>query len=246
MTGAVPAITPGTRSDMTTNPVYVALDTTDLDYARGLAESLRGAVGGLKLGLEFFNAHGPAGVQPFVEMGLPVFLDLKYHDIPNTVAGACRAAAQLGVSILNVHAQGGMAMMKAAAEAAKSVSPATRLIAVTMLTSIGDEDLPSLGLAPPVGDQVLRLAALAQASGLDGVVCSAHEIARLRAELGPDFLLVVPGIRPAGSAVGDQKRVMGPKEACDAGASILVIGRPITSVSDPVQAARDIAKSLAV
>jgi orotidine-5'-phosphate decarboxylase len=228
------------------NPVYAALDTTDLDYARELAERLRGSVGGLKLGMEFFNAHGPAGVRPFLEMGLPVFLDLKYHDIPNTVAGACRAAAALGVSILNVHAQGGMAMMKAASEAVKSVSPSTRLIAVTMLTSIGDEDLPSVGLTPPVGDQVLRLASLAQQSGLDGVVCSAHEIARLRQELGPDFLLVVPGIRPAGADVGDQKRVMGPAEARDAGASILVVGRPITAAADPAAAARALAETLGV
>src|SRR3569623_1299415 len=139
-----------------------------------------------------------------------------------------------------------MAMMKAASEAVKSVSPSTKLIAVTMLTSIGDEDLPSVGLTPPVGDQVLRLASLAQQSGLDGVVCSAHEIARLRSELGPDFLLVVPGIRPAGADVGDQKRVMGPAEARDAGASILVIGRPITGAPDPAQAARSIAESLGV
>ena len=231
---------------MIANPVYVALDTTDPDYARQLAERVRGSVGGLKLGLEFFNAHGPDGIRPFLDMGMPVFLDLKYHDIPNTVAGACRAAAQLGVSILNVHAQGGMAMMKAASEAVKSVSPTTKLIAVTMLTSIGDEDLPSVGLTPPVGDQVLRLASLAQQSGLDGVVCSAHEIARLRQELGPDFLLVVPGIRPKGADVGDQKRVMGPAEARDAGASILVIGRPITGASDPAEAARTIAESLGV
>lgn len=228
----------------TSNPVFVALDTTDPDYARTLAERVRFSVGGLKLGLEFFNAHGPDGVRPFLEMGLPVFLDLKYHDIPNTVAGAARAAASLGVSILNVHAQGGAAMMKAALEAVKSVSPATRLIAVTMLTSIGDEDLPGLGLTPPVGDQVLRLASLAQRSGLDGVVCSAHEIARLRQELGPDFLLVVPGIRPVGSDMGDQKRVMDPAQARDAGASILVIGRPITGAADPAGAARAIAESL--
>jgi orotidine-5'-phosphate decarboxylase len=197
----------------TSNPVFVALDTTDPDYARTLAERVRGSVGGLKLGLEFFNAHGPDGVRPFLDMGLPVFLDLKYHDIPNTVAGAARAAASLGVSILNVHAQGGAAMMRAALEAVKSVSPSTKLIAVTMLTSLSDEDLPTVGLTPPVGDQVLRLASLTQQAGLDGVVCSAHEIARLRGELGPDFMLVVPGIRPAGAAVGDQRRVMGPAEA---------------------------------
>ena len=228
------------------NPVFVALDTTDLDQARRLAASVRGSVGGLKLGLEFFNAHGPAGVRPFVESGLPVFLDLKYHDIPNTVAGAVRAAARLGVSILNVHAQGGAAMMRAALDAAKSVSPSTRLIAVTMLTSLGDEDLPSLGLQPPVADQVLRLAALTRECGLDGVVCSAHEIVRLRKALGPDFLLVVPGIRPAGSELGDQRRVMGPAQARDAGANILVVGRPITGASDPGLAARDIAQSLCI
>jgi orotidine-5'-phosphate decarboxylase len=228
------------------NPVYVALDTTDLDYARQLAERVRGSVGGLKLGLEFFNAHGPDGVRPFLDSGLPVFLDLKYHDIPNTVAGACRAAAGLGVSILNVHAQGGAAMMRAAVDAVKSLSPSTRVIAVTMLTSLGDEDLPSVGLIPPVGDQVLRLAALAQQCGLDGVVCSAHEIARLRQELGPDFLLVVPGIRPAGAALGDQRRVMGPAEARDAGANILVVGRPITGAADPALAAREIVQSLGI
>lgn len=234
------------NSRSSSNPVFVALDTTDLAYARQLAAQLRGSVGGLKLGLEFFSAHGPGGVKPFVEMGLPVFLDLKYHDIPNTVAGACRAAAGLGVSILNVHAQGGAAMMRAAVEAAKSVSPSTRVIAVTMLTSLGDEDLPSLGLTPPVGDQVLRLAGLAKECGLDGVVCSAHEIVRLRKGLGPDFLLVVPGIRPAGAALGDQRRVMGPAEARDAGANVLVIGRPITGAPDPALAAQDIAQSLGI
>jgi orotidine-5'-phosphate decarboxylase len=228
------------------NPVFIALDITDLEQARRLAATVRSSVGGLKLGLEFFNAHGPDGVRPFVETGLPVFLDLKYHDIPNTVAGAAKAAAKLGVSILNLHAQGGAAMMRAGLEAAKSVSPSTKVIAVTLLTSLADEDLPSLGLPPPVADQVLRLAGLAQACGLDGVVCSAHEIARLRKELGPDFLLVVPGIRPAGSALGDQRRVMGPAEALEAGANILVIGRPITGAADPAQAARDIAQSLSV
>ena len=228
------------------NPIYVALDTTDPDYARQLAERVRPHIGGLKLGLEFFSAHGPDGVRPFVDMGLPVFLDLKYHDIPNTVAGAVRAAANLGVSILNVHAQGGAAMMRAALDAAKNVAPTTRVIAVTMLTSLSDEDFPALGLKPPVADQVVRLASLAQQCGLDGVVCSAHEISRLRKELGPDFLLVVPGIRPAGSAQGDQRRVMGPAEARDAGASLLVIGRPISRAADPAQAARDIAQSLGI
>ena len=228
------------------NPVFVALDTTDLDYARGLAERLRGTIGGLKLGLEFFSAHGPGGVRDFEDAGLPVFLDMKFHDIPNTVAGAVRAAAQLGVSILNVHAQGGAAMMRAAVEAARTVSPSTRVVAVTMLTSLSDEDLPSVGLVPPVADQVLRLASLARQCGLDGVVCSAHEIAPLRSELGADFLLVVPGIRPKGAQAGDQRRVMGPIEAKAAGADILVIGRPITGAQDPALAARDIAQSLGI
>jgi orotidine-5'-phosphate decarboxylase len=226
------------------NPVYVALDTTDLDYALRLAERLRPYVGGLKLGLEFFTAHGAAGVRAFDALGIPIFLDLKFHDIPNTVAGAARAAAGLGVSILNVHAQGGAAMMEAACAAVKSVNPATKVIAVTMLTSLSEDDLPDLGLHAPMGEQVVRLARLADACGLDGVVCSAHEIIGLRSALGPDFLLVVPGIRPEGTAVGDQRRVMTPRQAMDAGASALVIGRPITAAPDPVQAARNIAQSL--
>jgi orotidine-5'-phosphate decarboxylase len=226
------------------NPVFVALDTTDLDYARRLAERVRESVGGLKLGLEFFCAHGPDGVRSFAGSGLPIFLDLKFHDIPNTVSGAIRAAAGLGVSILNVHAQGGAAMMRAAVETARAVSPSTKVIAVTMLTSLSDQDLPSVGLMSPVADQVFRLASLAQQCGLDGVVCSAHEIGRLRRELGPEFLLVVPAIRPAGSVAGDQQRVMGPAEARAAGADVLVIGRPITGAQDPALAARDIARSL--
>jgi orotidine-5'-phosphate decarboxylase len=226
------------------NPVYVAIDTTDLEYARSLAERVAPYVGGLKLGLEFFAAHGPPGVRAFEEFGLPIFLDLKFHDIPNTVAGAARAAAQLGVGIINVHAAGGAAMMKAALEAARSVNPRAKVIAVTVLTSLNDSDLLAVGQTPSSGEQVLRLAQLAKSCGLDGVVCSAHEIKALRAAIGPDFLLVVPGIRPAGSAVGDQRRVMGPAEAQAAGASILVIGRPITGAPDPAIAARDIGKSL--
>lgn len=225
------------------NPVYVALDTTDLDYARGLAERLRGSVGGLKLGLEFFSANGPAGVRTFSEMGVPIFLDLKFHDIPNTVAGACRAAASLGVSIINVHAGGGPAMLKAAGEAARAVNPAVKVIAVTVLTSLNESDLKAMGVSGTPGEQVLRLAQLTQSNGLDGVVCSAHEIAPLRAALGKDFMLVVPGIRPAGADLNDQSRVMTPAEAHKAGADILVIGRPITAALDPAKAARDIAQS---
>src|SRR5471032_2203190 len=194
---------------MTANPVYVALDTTDLDYARQLAERLRGHVGGLKLGLEFFSAHGPDGVRAFQDLGLPIFLDLKFHDIPNTVAGAARAAASLGVDIINVHAAGGPAMMKAALEAVRGAGAKNKVIAVTVLTSLSDNDLAAVGQTPSAGQQVLRLAGLAKSCGLDGVVCSAHEIAPLRQALGPDFMLVVPGLRPAGSDLGDQHRVMG-------------------------------------
>ena len=224
-----------------TNPVFVALDTPDLAAAKALARDLKPYVGGLKLGLEFFSAHGPDGVREFSGMGLPVFLDLKFHDIPNTVAGAVRSALALDVAIVNVHAAGGPAMLAAAKEAAGG---RTKIIAVTVLTSLSDGDLAAVGQHPPAADQVLRLAKLVKACGLDGVVCSAHEIAPLRAALGKDFLLVVPGIRPQGAALGDQTRVMGPLEAHRAGADILVIGRPITAAPDPVQAARDIAESL--
>ncbi len=226
------------------NPVFVAIDTTDLEYARTLAARLKPHIGGAKLGLEFFCAHGPEGVRAFADLGLPIFLDLKFHDIPNTVAGAVRAAAGLGVDILNVHAAGGPAMLKAAVDAARRVNPQTKVIAVTVLTSLGDDDLQAVGQRGPAAEQVTRLATLTRDCGLDGVVCSAHEIAGLRAALGPDFLLVVPGIRPKGADLGDQQRVMGPKEARDAGASILVIGRPITAAPDPVEAARAIAESL--
>jgi orotidine-5'-phosphate decarboxylase len=226
------------------NPVFVAIDTTDLEYARALAALLKPHVGGVKLGLEFFSAHGPEGVRMFADLGLPIFLDLKFHDIPNTVAGAVRAAAGLGVDILNVHAAGGPAMLTAAVEAARGVNPKTKVIAVTVLTSLADSDLEAVGQRVPAVEQVARLARLAGDCGLDGVVCSAHEIAVLRAALGPEFLLVVPGIRPKGADLGDQQRVMGPQEARAAGASILVIGRPITAAPDPAQAARAIAESL--
>ena len=228
------------------NPVFVAIDTTDLDYALHLAERVRPHVGGLKLGLEFLSAHGPEGLKAFAGFGLPVFADTKFHDIPNTVAGAVKAIAGLGVSIVNVHAAGGEAMLKAARDAAKSVNPATRVIAVTVLTSLSDGDLNMVGMNSPVLDQVERLARLAKECGLDGVVCSAHEIQRLRTTLGPDFLLVVPGIRPTGAATADQKRVMGPAEAMAQGASHLVIGRPITAAPDPAVAAQEIALSLGI
>jgi len=228
------------------NPIYVALDTPDLDHALALAAAVAPHVGGLKLGKEFLAAHGPQMLARFKPFGLPIFADTKFHDIPNTVAGAVRATTALGVHIVNVHASGGEAMMKAARDAAREVDPATKVIAVTVLTSLSDADLVAVGQAIPAREQVLRLATLTKQCGLDGVVCSAHEIAPIRAALGDDFLLVVPGIRPAGAALGDQTRVMGPREARDVGASILVIGRPITGASDPAAAARAIAENLSI
>lgn len=226
------------------NPVFVAIDTPDLDRALALAEAAGPHVGGLKIGLEFLTAQGPQGLRAIAALGRPVFADTKFHDIPNTVAGAAREVARLGVSIFNIHASGGEAMMRAAKDAASSVDPSVKLIAVTVLTSLDDSDIAAIGQRGPAIDQVVRLASLARKSGLDGVVCSAHEIAAIRKECGADFMLVVPGIRPAGSDLADQRRVMTPREAKDAGADILVIGRPITGAADPGEAARAILKTL--
>ncbi len=232
------------------NPILVAIDTQEVDRARNLSRSLAGAVGGIKLGLEFFNAHGPAGVAEVAGGRSDLFLDLKYHDIPNTVAGAVRAAIKLQPMILNVHAGGGPAMMRAALEAAEGESArlgvaCPKIIAVTVLTSMDDSDLDAVGQRGPAVEQVVRLARLTQNCRLDGVVCSPREIKAIRAACGPDFTLVVPGIRPAGAAAGDQKRVMTPREAIDAGADWLVIGRPITGALDPAAAARGIGQDLA-
>lgn len=222
-------------------PVYCALDTTDFGKAKTLASAIRPWVGGIKIGLEFFNANGPQGIAGLAELGLPVFADLKMHDIPNTVAGGIRAVLPLGVSIVNVHAGGGRAMMKAAAEAAATAgSRRPKVIAVTVLTSMDASDLNETGVHGEPADQVMRLATLARDAGMDGVVCSAHEIQPLRKALGPGFMLIVPGIRPAGTDVGDQKRIMTPVDAVRLGADILVIGRPITEAADPAAAARAI------
>lgn len=222
-------------------PVYCALDTTDLGKAMELAVAIKPWVGGIKLGLEFFNANGPQGIARLAEIGLPVFADLKMHDIPNTVAGGIRAVLPLGISIVNVHAGGGRAMMKAAAEAAATAGPRRpKVIAVTVLTSMDASDLNETGVHGAPADQVIRLATLARDAGMDGVVCSAHEIEPLRKALGPGFMLVVPGIRPAGADTGDQKRIMTPAEAMKHGADWLVIGRPITGAADPASAARAI------
>ena len=229
---------------MTTNPVFVALDTPSFDRASELARALKPFVGGVKLGLEFYGAKGPERVRAVVATGIPVFLDLKLHDIPNTVSGAMKALAPLGAAIVNVHASGGAAMMRAAAEAARSSERRAKIIAVTVLTSLEDRDLPEIGLSGSALAQAVRLATLAKQSGLDGVVCSPHEIAAVRAACGSGFLIVTPGVRPAGGEFGDQKRVMTPLQVVEAGADILVIGRPITAAPDPVQAARQIAAEL--
>jgi len=229
---------------MTDNPIICALDTTDVEQAGALAAKLSGKVGALKLGLEFFTANGAPAVQKIAAHKLPIFLDLKFHDIPNTVAGAIRATAGINAFMMTVHASGGAAMMKAAKEAAEGLSNRPLIVGVTVLTSLDQKDMKALGVNDDLSDQVKRLAELAQTSGLDGVVCSPHEIAALRQQCGPDFTLVVPGIRPAGSASGDQKRVMTPKKALGQGADYLVIGRPITEAADPKAAADAIFASL--
>ena len=229
------------------NPVFVALDTADLDQAVAWADAVRPCVGGVKLGLEFFNSNGPDGVRQIVDLGLPVFLDLKFHDIPNTVAGAVRAVAGLGVAIVNVHASGGAAMLAAAtAAAAEHGDNRPLVIAVTVLTSLDGDDLAGVGQMGPPASQVERLARLAQSCGLDGVVCSPAEIAVLRLACDTGFNLIVPGIRPAWASSGDQKRIMTPRQARDLGADILVIGRPITGSDDPAAAAARIAEELEI
>ncbi len=222
------------------NPVFVALDTPDLVHAQSVARAVAPHVGGLKLGLEFFMANGPDGVRTLQATGLPIFLDVKLHDIGNTVAGAMRALAPLGVAIVNVHASIGREAM---ARARDAMPAATRVIAVTVLTSFDAADLAAIGVADTPDAQVARLADLARAAGLQGIVCSGAEVAARRAAW-PDGLLVVPGVRPEGSATGDQKRVMTPRAARAAGASILVVGRPITAAVDPAAAAAAIAASL--
>ena len=234
---------------MTKNPIICAIDTTDVAKAKALASELSGSVGAIKLGLEFFTANGPAAVRD-VAAGAPLFLDLKFHDIPNTVAGAVSAATSLGAFMMTVHASGGKAMLMAAKEAAEEATQGTgkkrpMIVAVTILTSLDMMDLSAIGYQNSVKDQVRKLADLAMDAGLDGVVCSPHEISLLRAHCGKDFTLVVPGIRPAGSAHGDQKRVMTPREAISQGADYLVIGRPITGAADPAAAAKAIYDTLA-
>ncbi|WP_262693302.1 orotidine-5'-phosphate decarboxylase [Kordiimonas aquimaris] len=231
--------------------IFCALDTVDVGEAVSLADKLRGVVGGIKLGLEFFCANGADGYKRVHEMGLPIFLDLKFHDIPNTVAGAIRAVAPLAPHILTIHTQGGPEMMRRASETAREeagklgISPPA-VVGVTILTSLDETDLDAIGVSDSVPGQVGRLAALATKCGLDGMVCSPKEIELARSVTNADFKLIVPGIRPAGAAIGDQKRVMTPIEAVNAGADVLVIGRPITQAVDPAAAAQAIATQLSL
>ena len=221
--------------------IFVPLDTPYLDIALDITQTLKAHVGGFKIGKEFFTALGPAGVERIIGEGMPLFLDLKFHDIPNTVAGAVRSAMALGPEILDVHASGGKTMMVAAAEtaaeeAAKRNVQKPLILGVTVLTSLDAADLADAGVTGSPEDQVVRLAGLAKSAGLDGVVCSGDEIEHLRAACGPNFKLLVPGIRPIWAAAGDQKRVLTPADAISMGADYLVIGRPITSADDPVAA----------
>ncbi|MPT47204.1 MAG: orotidine-5'-phosphate decarboxylase [Sphingobium sp.] len=222
------------------SPVYVAIDTPDLDHARAIAGQVRHHIGGIKLGLEFFCANGHHGVHEMAKLGLPIFLDLKLHDIPNTVAKAIQALNSLEPAILTVHAAGGRAMLE---EAKAAAGAHTKVVAVTVLTSLDANDLGDIGVTRTPPQQVEALADLAREAGLDGIVCSGEEVA-LAKKRWHDGFFVVPGVRPAGGALGDQKRAVTPRAAKDAGASILVIGRPITKAADPDQAARDIAATL--
>lgn len=223
-----------------TSAIYVAIDTPNLDKATQIVSQVRRHVGGIKLGLEFFCANGHHGVREINKFGLPIFLDLKLHDIPNTVAKAVQAINALEPAVITVHAAGGRAMMEDAKAAA---SAHTKVVAVSVLTSLDDRDLADIGVGGSAHDQVDRLAALAKDAGLDGLVCSGAEVAHIRKRWHDSFL-VVPGVRPTGGALGDQKRAVTPRQALDAGASILVIGRPITQATDPDMAAREIEATL--
>jgi orotidine-5'-phosphate decarboxylase len=224
--------------------IIVALDYAASAPALALVRRLDPARCRLKVGKELFTAAGPVLVEKLRAAGFEVFLDLKFHDIPHTVAAACRAAAGLGVWMINVHALGGRAMLTAAAEALAGLPQAPHLVAVTVLTSLKAADLVEVGISEPPEAVVVRLARLAQECGLAGVVCSPREAALLRAAHGPDFLLVTPGIRPAGAQAGDQARIATPAEALRAGASHLVIGRPITQAPDPMAALENIEKEI--
>lgn len=224
--------------------IIIALDYASAAPVLALADRLQPSLCRLKVGKELFTATGPALLERLQQRGFDIFLDLKFHDIPNTTAQACKAAAGLGVWMVNVHALGGRKMLEAARESISTSAHQTRLIAVTMLTSMAQEDLADIGIHATPAEMVLRLATLARDSGLDGVVCSAQEAALLRQHCGEEFCLVTPGIRPVHASLDDQSRVMTPQEALHAGASYLVIGRPITKAADPLQALLDITREI--
>jgi len=224
--------------------LIVALDVSTAAEARQIVAAVGDSAFTYKVGMQLYTAAGPDAVRDLISSGRRVFLDLKYHDIPNTVAGAVKEATELGVSMLTVHGSGGGRMLRAAVEAA-SHHPATMVLAVTVLTSMGEEDLSKLGVRGSVADQVMRIAALALANGCRGVVASAHEASALRTEFGDDFAIVTPGVRPAGSGHGDQVRVVTPSEAMASGASHIVVGRPITEAADPAAEARAILGQMA-
>jgi orotidine-5'-phosphate decarboxylase len=215
--------------------IIVALDYAEAKSATALADRLQPSVCRLKVGKELFTAAGPGFVEMLVKRGFDIFLDLKFHDIPNTVAQACKSAAALGVWMLNVHALGGRAMMQSAREAVGNTRGRPRLVAVTVLTSMTEKDLHEVGIRAAPLDEALRLATLAADCGLDGVVCAAYEASAIRERLGEDFLRVTPGIRLPGDAAGDQRRVMSPRQAMEAGSSYLVIGRSITRAAEPLE-----------
>jgi orotidine-5'-phosphate decarboxylase len=226
--------------------LIVALDVAGATQARQIVQAIGEAATTYKIGKQLFTAEGPQVVRDLVASGRKVFLDLKYHDIPTTVAGAVRSAAELGVSMLTVHASGGSKMLKAAVEAASQSSTKAKpmVLAVTVLTSLSDSDLQELGIAGDVLSQVLRLGALARAAGCGGLVASAQEARELRKALGEGFAIVTPGVRPAGASAGDQARVVTPKDAIAAGATYLVVGRPILEAPDPAKAAQQIADEI--
>lgn len=213
--------------------IIVSLDFAEREAGLELARSLEPGRCRMKVGKELFTRYGPAVVRDLIELGYDVFLDLKFHDIPNTVASACRAAAELGVWMLNVHTAGGRAMLESAREAVERAPVRPLLIGVTVLTSLDDQDLRETGVESTTGEQVMRLAGLARETGLDGVVCSAREALELRRVHGSDFCLVTPGIRPSDNGADDQARVVTPEQAIAAGSDYLVIGRPITRAADP-------------
>lgn len=232
------------------NPIICALDTKETQQALSFSTQLKPHIGAIKLGLEFFTSQGSENVRRLVETGVPVFLDLKFHDIPNTVQEAVRAATQLGVFMMTVHTLGGRTMMQKAAETAQEEASKLGItkpliVGVTVLTSMDASDLNEIGIHAEPANQVSTLAKLAKDSGLDGIVCSSHEVANVKTLCGKDFKTVVPGIRPSGTDIGDQKRVTTPLQAIENGADFLVVGRPITRAENPVNAAEDIARSLA-